>query len=203
MSAPRAQFVPLFDRVLVRPEKKAEERSAGGILIPDVGKERPRRGEVLAVGPGRVIDGRLVATQVRPGQRVVFGKYSGGDLKLGGEDLLVMREDEILGIEREWREDPGAGARAPGSPPLAALGIRAEILPLCGKFISSGLEVGPDELCNRPAGHEGACFRHEPDVRPAAAHVPEYAMHDESAIGGPEAGLIKSRNPAPDCDGTE
>lgn len=89
---------PLHDRVLVR-RMEDETVSAGGILIPDNAKEKPSRGEVLAVGNGKHLDnGDVRALEVKVGDKVLFGKYSGNEVKVDGEELLVMREDDIVGI---------------------------------------------------------------------------------------------------------
>jgi chaperonin GroES len=89
---------PLNDRLLVK-RLKEEEKTAGGIIIPDSAKEKPAEGEVIAVGPGKTNDkGERVALQVKSGDRVLFSKYGGTDVKLDGEDYLIMREDDILGI---------------------------------------------------------------------------------------------------------
>lgn len=89
---------PLNDRLLVK-RLKEEEKTAGGIIIPDSAKEKPAEGEVIAVGPGKTNDkGDRVAPQVKKGDRVLFSKYGGTDVKLDGEDYLIMREDDILGI---------------------------------------------------------------------------------------------------------
>ncbi|MDR3629444.1 MAG: co-chaperone GroES [Desulfocapsaceae bacterium] len=89
---------PLNDRLLVK-RLKEEEKTAGGIIIPDSAKEKPAEGEVVAVGPGKSNDkGERVALQVKPGDRVLFSKYGGTDVKLDGDDFLIMREEDILGI---------------------------------------------------------------------------------------------------------
>jgi len=89
---------PLNDRLLVK-RLKEEEKTAGGIIIPDSAKEKPAEGEVMAVGPGKSNDkGERIAMQVKAGDRVLFSKYSGTDVKIDGEDFLVMREDDVLGI---------------------------------------------------------------------------------------------------------
>ena len=89
---------PLNDRLLVK-RLAEEEKTAGGIIIPDSAKEKPAEGEVVAVGPGKVSDkGDRVELQVSVGDRVLFSKYGGTDVKLDGEDFLIMREDDILGI---------------------------------------------------------------------------------------------------------
>jgi len=91
-------FRPLHDRVLVR-RVEAEEKSAGGIIIPDTAKEKPMEGEIVAVGPGaRGEDGKIQALDVKPGDRVLFGKWSGTEVKLDGEDLIIMKETDIMGI---------------------------------------------------------------------------------------------------------
>ena len=92
------KFRPLHDRVLVR-RVTAEEKSAGGIIIPDTAKEKPQEGEVVAVGAGaRNEQGQIVALDVKAGDRILFGKWSGTEVKLGGEELLIMKESDILGI---------------------------------------------------------------------------------------------------------
>jgi len=91
-------FRPLHDRVLVR-RVTAEEKTAGGIIIPDTAKEKPQEGEVVAVGPGARDDsGALVALDVKTGDRILFGKWSGTEVKLNGEELLIMKESDIMGI---------------------------------------------------------------------------------------------------------
>ena len=91
-------FRPLHDRVLVR-RVEAEEKTAGGIIIPDTAKEKPQEGEVIAVGSGaRDEAGKLVPLDVKSGDRVLFGKWSGTEVKLNGEDLLIMKESDIMGI---------------------------------------------------------------------------------------------------------
>jgi len=90
---------PLADRVLIERVEEQEEKSAGGIIIPDTAKEKPQRGKVVAVGPGKVNDeGKRIALEVKVGQQVLFGKYSGTDIKIDGKEMLIMREDDILGI---------------------------------------------------------------------------------------------------------
>ena len=91
-------FKPLHDRVLVR-RIEAEEKTAGGIIIPDTAKEKPMEGQVVAVGPGARDDaGKLVEPAVKAGDRVLFGKWSGTEVRIDGEDLLIMKESDILGI---------------------------------------------------------------------------------------------------------
>ena len=91
-------FRPLHDRVVVK-RIEAEQKTAGGIIIPDTAKEKPQEGEVVAVGPGaRNEKGELVALDVKAGDRVLFGKWSGTEVKIDGQDLLIMKESDILGI---------------------------------------------------------------------------------------------------------
>jgi len=92
------KFRPLHDRVLVR-RIQEEEKTAGGIIIPDSAKEKPSEGEVVAMGPGKRSDkGDLIAMDIKAGDRVLFGKWSGTEVKLGGEELLIMSEADIMGI---------------------------------------------------------------------------------------------------------
>src|SRR6478752_797778 len=91
-------FRPLHDRVVVR-RVESEEKTKGGIIIPDTAKEKPQQGEIIAVGPGaRDEGGKIVALDVKVGDRVLFGKWSGSEVKINGEDLLIMKESDILGI---------------------------------------------------------------------------------------------------------
>jgi len=91
-------FRPLHDRILVR-RIEAEEKTAGGIIIPDTAKEKPSEGEVIAVGPGaRDESGKLAALDVKVGDRILFGKWSGTEIKLDGEDLLIMKESDVMGV---------------------------------------------------------------------------------------------------------
>ena len=91
-------FRPLHDRVVVR-RLEAEEKTAGGIIIPDTAKEKPMEGEVVAVGPGaRDETGKLVPLDVKSGDRILFGKWSGTEVKLNNEELLIMKESDIMGI---------------------------------------------------------------------------------------------------------
>ena len=92
------KFRPLHDRVVVR-RLKAEEKTAGGIIIPDTAKEKPQQGEVIAVGPGaRDENGKVNPLDVRVGDRVLFGKWSGTEVRIDGEDLLIMKESDIMGV---------------------------------------------------------------------------------------------------------
>ncbi len=91
-------FRPLHDRVVVRRVDEIE-KTAGGILIPDTAREKPSEGEIIAVGPGvRGDDGKIHALDVKAGDRVLFGKWSGNEVKLDGEDLIIMKESDIMGI---------------------------------------------------------------------------------------------------------
>ena len=89
---------PLHDRVIVRRIEEQEERSAGGIIIPDTAKEKPQEGKVVAVGRGKKEDGKVIAMDVKSGDRVLFGKYAGSEIKLDGEEHLILREEDILGV---------------------------------------------------------------------------------------------------------
>jgi chaperonin GroES len=102
------QFRPLHDRVLIRCIE-AEEKSAGGIIIPDTAKEKPSQGEVIAVGPGgRDDSGKLVPIDLRVGDRVLFGKWSGTEVKIDGEELIIMKESDIMGV----LDEPAARKKA-------------------------------------------------------------------------------------------
>ncbi len=91
-------FRPLHDRILVR-RVDSEEKTKGGIIIPDTAKEKPQEGEVIAVGPGARNDaGQIQALDVKAGDRILFGKWSGTEIKINGEDLLVMKESDVMGI---------------------------------------------------------------------------------------------------------
>ena len=91
-------FRPLHDRILVR-RIEAEEKTAGGIIIPDTAKEKPQEGEIVAVGPGaRDESGKLVPLDVKVGDRILFGKWSGTEIKLNSEDLLIMKESDVMGV---------------------------------------------------------------------------------------------------------
>jgi len=93
-----ANFRPLHDRVVVR-RVKEEEKTKGGIIIPDTAQEKPQEGEVIAVGPGgRDEDGERIAMDVKVGDRILFGKWSGTEVKIDGEDLLIMKESDIMGV---------------------------------------------------------------------------------------------------------
>jgi chaperonin GroES len=107
-------FRPLHDRVVVR-RVTAEEKSSGGIIIPDTAQEKPMQGEVISVGPGaRNENGEIVALDVKAGDRILFGKWSGTEVKLDGEELLIMKESDIMGIiEGQSAATPPAGKKRP------------------------------------------------------------------------------------------
>ena len=92
-----AKVKPLHDRIIVK-RVDEEETTAGGIIIPDAAKEKPQEGMVVAVGSGKREDGKVVALDVKAGDKVLFGKYSGTEIELDGDEHLIMREDDILGI---------------------------------------------------------------------------------------------------------
>lgn len=91
-----SKFQPLSDRVLVKPDV-AEEKTESGIIIPDTAQEKPQRGTVVAVGPGKVEDGKKVDMSVKEGDKVLYGKYAGTEITLDGDEMMIMRENDILG----------------------------------------------------------------------------------------------------------
>jgi chaperonin GroES len=92
------KFRPLGDRILVQ-RLAGDEKTKGGIIIPDTAKEKPQEAKVIAVGKGKVTDdGKLQPVEVRPGDKVLFGKYSGSEIQLDGEDYVIIREDDVLGV---------------------------------------------------------------------------------------------------------
>ena len=94
----KTKFRPLHDRVVIK-RVEAEEKSKGGIIIPDTAKEKPQQGEVVAVGPGgRDENGKLIPMDLKAGDRVLFGKWSGTEVKLVGDELLIMKESDIMGV---------------------------------------------------------------------------------------------------------
>jgi chaperonin GroES len=95
-----ASIKPLGDRVVVRP-KPAEEKTDSGLIIPDSAQEKPQKGTIVAIGPGRVENGTRIDLTVEEGDEVLYGKYAGTEVKLGGEDLLIMRETDIFGVVDE------------------------------------------------------------------------------------------------------
>jgi chaperonin GroES len=88
---------PLHDRIIVK-RVEEESKSKGGIIIPDTAKEKPQEGRVVAVGPGRNEDGKVIKLDVKAGDRILFGKYSGTEIKLNGEEHIIMREEDVLGV---------------------------------------------------------------------------------------------------------
>jgi chaperonin GroES len=92
-----AKIQPLGDRVLIKP-LEAEEKTKGGIILPDTAKEKQQEGEVKAVGKGRTEDGKIVALEVKVGDKVLYGKYSGTEIKIDGDDMLIVKEEDILAI---------------------------------------------------------------------------------------------------------
>ena len=105
------KFRPLHDRVVVR-RIEADDKTKGGIIIPDTVKEKPQEGEVVAVGPGgRDENGKITPTELKPGERILFGKWSGTEVKIDGEDLLIMKETDVMGVIE------GATAPKPRRPP--------------------------------------------------------------------------------------
>ena len=93
------QLRPLYDRIVVKRIEEGEQKSEGGIIIPDSAKEKPQEGEVVAAGKGKKTDdGKILPLDVKAGDRILFGKYSGNDVKIDGVEYLIMREDEVLGV---------------------------------------------------------------------------------------------------------
>ena len=106
-----AKFTPLHDRLLVRRIEEAET-TRGGIILPDTAKEKPQEGEVISVGKGKVNeDGKVFPLAVKEGDRILFGKYSGTEIKLDGEDFIIMREEEVLGVITGAAKKETAGSR--------------------------------------------------------------------------------------------
>ena len=106
------KFRPLHDRVVVR-RVDAEDKTAGGIIIPDTAKEKPQQGEVLAVGPGKRDEtGKLVPLDLKAGDQILFGKWSGTEVKVDGEDLLIMKEDDIMGVVEGTAKSKTSGSPA-------------------------------------------------------------------------------------------
>jgi chaperonin GroES len=124
------KFRPLHDRVVVR-RIDAEEKTAGGIIIPDTAREKPQQGEVLAVGPGKRDDtGKLAALDVKPGDQILFGKWCGTEVKIDGEDLLIMKEDDIMGIVEGAAKDKTSSSSRKGGALAAALAVSIGLLAL-------------------------------------------------------------------------
>ena len=110
-----ANIKPLHDRVIIK-RIEEQEQVRGGIIIPDSAKEKPQEGEVVAVGSGKKLDsGERVPLDVKEGDRVLFGKYAGSEIKLDGEDYLIMREDDILGIIERASANEGSKAKGKGN----------------------------------------------------------------------------------------
>ena len=106
-----AKFTPLHDRILVRRVEEAET-TRGGIILPDTAKEKPQEGEVISVGKGKINEeGNVRPLDVKEGDRILFGKYSGTEIKLDGEEFIIMREEEVLGILSGAAKKETAGAR--------------------------------------------------------------------------------------------
>jgi chaperonin GroES len=106
-----AKLTPLHDRILIRRVEEAET-SRGGIIIPDSAKDKPQEGEVISVGKGKVNDeGKVFPLAVKEGDRILFGKYAGTEIKIDGEDFVIMREEEVLGIVTGAAKKETAGAR--------------------------------------------------------------------------------------------
>ncbi len=106
-----AKFTPLHDRILVRRLEEAET-TRGGIIIPDSAKDKPTEGEVISVGKGKVNeDGKVFPLAVKDGDRILFGRYAGSEIKLDGEDFIIMKEDEVLGIITGAAKKETAGSR--------------------------------------------------------------------------------------------
>ena len=115
------KFRPLHDRVVVR-RVDAEEKTAGGIIIPDTAKEKPQQGEVLAVGPGKRDEtGKLVPLDVKAGDQILFGNWSGTEVKVDGEDLLIMKEDDIMGVVEGAAQSKSSGSTARRAGAIAAV----------------------------------------------------------------------------------
>ena len=93
----KTKVQPLGDRVLIK-QLEAEEKTKGGIILPDTAKEKPQEAEVVAVGKGKVEDGKTIAPEVKAGDRVLYGKYSGTEIKVDGEELIIVKEEDILAI---------------------------------------------------------------------------------------------------------
>src|SRR5947209_382052 len=111
VATPMAKFTPLHDRVLVRRVEEAET-TRGGIIIPDSAKDKPQEGEVISVGKGKVNDeGKVFPLAVKEGDRILFGKYAGNEIKLDGEDFIIMKEEDVLGIVTGAAKKETAGAR--------------------------------------------------------------------------------------------
>jgi len=121
------KFRPLHDRVVVR-RIDADEKTAGGIIIPDTAKEKPQQGQVLAVGPGKRDEtGKLIQPDVKAGDEILFGKWSGTEVKIDGEDLLIMKEDDIMGVVEGVAKSTTSGATRKSGAIAAVLALGALI----------------------------------------------------------------------------
>ncbi|MCW2306112.1 co-chaperonin GroES (HSP10) [Rhodobium gokarnense] len=117
----KMKFRPLHDRVLVR-RIESEGRTAGGILIPDTAQEKPMEGEIVAVGPGaRDVAGALVAPTVREGDRVLFGKWTGSEVRIAGEDYLILKESDLLGLVEGLPGEHGISSGGPSTKSVEGL----------------------------------------------------------------------------------
>jgi chaperonin GroES len=118
------KFRPLHDRVVIK-RIEAEEKTKGGIIIPDTAKEKPQEGEVVAVGPGgRDDSGKLIPLDLKVGDRILFGKWSGTEIKMHGEEVLIMKESDVMGVV-ESRAEEGSSAQSPASRSRPAQGRAA------------------------------------------------------------------------------
>jgi chaperonin GroES len=100
---------PLYDRIVIKRVEQGDEKTTAGIIIPDTAKEKPQEGEVVAVGKGkRLEDGKVVPLDVQVGDRILFGKYSGSEIKIDGLEYVIMREDEVLGVLASASKQAGA-----------------------------------------------------------------------------------------------
>ena len=117
------KFRPLHDRVVIR-RLEGEEKTKGGIIIPDTAKEKPQEGEVVAVGPGaRDEAGKLIPIDLKAGDRILFGKWSGTEVKIDGEELLIMKESDVMGVLESTQAPPQGRI---GPPPISSERIRGE-----------------------------------------------------------------------------
>ena len=117
---------PLHDRIIVQRLEEGEQQ-IGGIIIPDSAKEKPQQGKVLAVGNGRTNDdGKRIPLDVKPGNLILFGKYSGQEIKLDGEEYLIVKEDEVLAVIESGTSHTAAGARGKARKPVAVLSSKAK-----------------------------------------------------------------------------
>ena len=179
------KFRPLHDRVVVR-RVDAEEKTKGGIIIPDTAKEKPQEGEVIAAGPGaRDESGKIVPLEVKAGDRILFGKWSGTEVRIDGEDLLIMKESDIMGVVEGLSPpsarppDPAVNSYQPRleAQPMAAKDVRfstdardrmlrgVDILTQCreGDARSEGPQRRARQVLRRAAHHQGRRHRRQGD----------------------------------------